>query len=88
VDVDGTLVDFEDWLALYQERSKFGGDQLISILYRYATWQVNARKKFEGPGEVVREISAGECCGHSRRSTTTAWLGEGGRREDNPCLTI
>jgi pimeloyl-ACP methyl ester carboxylesterase len=48
VDVDGTLADFEEWLGLYQERSKFGGDQLISILYGCATWQVNAREKFQG----------------------------------------
>lgn len=48
VDVNGTLDDFEEWLGLYQERSKFGGDQLISILYGCATWQVKARERFEG----------------------------------------
>lgn len=47
-DIDGTLEDFKDWLALYQERSKFAGDQLISILYGCATWRVNAREKYEG----------------------------------------
>lgn len=48
VDVEGTLADYKDWLALYQERSKFGGDQLISILYACATWKVNSREKFQG----------------------------------------
>lgn len=47
-DIDGTLADFEDWLGLYLERSKFGGDQLISILYGCATWRVNAREKYSG----------------------------------------
>ncbi|KAK5048096.1 hypothetical protein LTR84_006286 [Exophiala bonariae] len=47
-DYDGTLADFKEWLGLYQERSKFGGDQLISILYGCATWQVNAREKYSG----------------------------------------
>ena len=44
----GTLSDFEDWLNVYLERSKFGGDQLISILYSCATWKVHAREQFAG----------------------------------------
>ncbi|KEF57871.1 uncharacterized protein A1O9_05792 [Exophiala aquamarina CBS 119918] len=47
-DIDGTLDDFEKWLGLYLERSQFGGDQLISILYGCATWRVNAREKYDG----------------------------------------
>lgn len=48
-DIPGNITDFENWLALYQKRSKFGGDQaLIHILYQCSLWQVNAKEKFNG----------------------------------------
>lgn len=50
---NGTLEDFADWLKLYEDRSSFGGDQLISILYGCSTWKVNAKEKYGGSFEDI-----------------------------------
>ena len=47
-DIPGDLEDFKEWLALYQDRSKLGGDVMVHTLYQCSTWQVNAKEKFGG----------------------------------------
>lgn len=48
-DVNGAK--FEEWQAIYNNRSQYGGETLSSILFSCATWLVNAKEKapsFEG----------------------------------------
>lgn len=51
---NGTLQDYSDWLKLYESRSSYGGDQLITILYSCAVWKVNAKEKYTGSFENVK----------------------------------
>ncbi|KAI1609934.1 TAP-like protein-domain-containing protein [Exophiala viscosa] len=43
---DVSVAKFEEWRALYNDRSQYGGDTLTAILFACATWQVSAK---EGP---------------------------------------
>lgn len=54
VPANGTLQDFADWLKLYEARSSFGGDQLITILYSCAVWTINAKEKYTGSFENIK----------------------------------
>lgn len=53
VPANGTIEDFAEWLKLYEDRSSYGGDQLISILYSCAVWTINAKEKYTGSFEDI-----------------------------------
>jgi len=53
-DIPGDINDFADWLEIYNKRSTFGGDQLISILYACSTWNVYAKEQFDGKFEGIK----------------------------------
>lgn len=44
----GDLGDFQELVTVYENRSTFGGDQLIGIVFSCATWNVTAKERFEG----------------------------------------
>lgn len=47
-DINASLQDYSRYLQLYNQRSYYGGDQLISILLSCSTWDVNAREQYNG----------------------------------------
>lgn len=56
-DIPGDVNDFADWLQIYNARSTFAGDQLISILYQCSTWNVYAKEQFAGKFEDIQTNS-------------------------------
>ncbi|KAK5069493.1 hypothetical protein LTR64_008174 [Lithohypha guttulata] len=50
----GDLNDFRELVSIYEERSTFGGDQLIGIVFACATWNVTARERFGGEFQNIR----------------------------------
>lgn len=44
----GSPENFKEWMDLYKQTSKYGYDQIISILYQCSTWKVDALEKFHG----------------------------------------